>query len=198
MKYRAKKCIFDPCFMLYVPDLLLWKVHLACIPAISTGTPRKSLWKQIIQQLERNRIKNPNWHWRQPLKLLTIKAATKNKSSKWPQQDPNQGLLDCNLSDVVPYSASHFLMSMAFHNFCLRGGELYIQLKLHESLHNGHVSITAIFWRTVHTFTPANPAKCLTDISAHLTSCSPSPLLYLLLFLWFKMWCYKATRQWFL
>ena len=58
MKYRAKKCIFDPCFMLYVPDLLLWKVHLACIPAISTGTPRKSLWKQIIQQLERNRIKS--------------------------------------------------------------------------------------------------------------------------------------------
>ena len=113
MKYRAKKCIFDPCFMLYVPDLLLWKVHLACIPAISTGTPRKSLCKQIIQQLERNRIKNPNWHWRQPLKLLTIKAATKNKSGKWPQQDPNQGLLDCNLSDVVPYSASHFLLSMA-------------------------------------------------------------------------------------
>ena len=140
MKYRAKQCIFDPCFMLYVPDLLLWKVHLACIPAISTGTPRKSLWKQIIQQLERNRIKNPNWHWRQPLKLLTIKAATKNKSGKWPQQDLNQGLLDCNLSDVVPYSASHFLMSMAFHNFCLRGGELYIQLNLHESLHNGRVS----------------------------------------------------------
>ena len=153
MKYRAKKCIFDPCFMLYVPDLLLWKVHLACIPAISTGTPRKSLWKQIIQQLECNRIQNPNWHWRQPLKLLTIKAATKNKSGKWPQQDSNQGLLDCNFSDVVPYSASHFLLSMAFHNFCLRGGELYIQLNLHESLHNGHVSITAIFWRTVHTFT---------------------------------------------
>ena len=40
-----------------------------------------------------------------------------------------------------------------FHNFCLRGGELYIQLNLHESLHNGHVSITAIFWWTVHTFT---------------------------------------------
>ena len=113
MKYRAKKCIFDPCFMLYVPDLLLWKVHLACIPVISTGTPRKSLCKQIIQQLECNRIKNPNWHWRQPLKLLTIKAVTKNKSGKWPQQDPNQALLDCNLSDVVPYSASHFLLSMA-------------------------------------------------------------------------------------
>ena len=44
-------------------------------------------------------------------------------------------------------------LSMAFHNFCLRGGESYIQLNLHESLHNGHVSITAIFWRTVHTFT---------------------------------------------
>ena len=59
MKYRAQKCIFDPCFILYVPDLLLSKVHLACIPAISTGTPHKSLWKQIIQQLEHNRIKKP-------------------------------------------------------------------------------------------------------------------------------------------
>ena len=147
MKYRAKQCIFDPCFMLYVPDLLLWKVHLACIPAISTGTPRKSLCKQIIQQLERNRIKNPNRHWRQPLKLLTIKAATKNKSGKWPQQDQEPRTARLQLVWCGSLLSQSFPpeYGIIFHNFCLQGGELYIQLNLHESLHNGHISITAIF-----------------------------------------------------
>ena len=57
MKYRAKNA-----------SLILSLFHALCA--------RFVFYEQIIRQLEHNRIKNPNGHWRQPVKLLTIKAAT--------------------------------------------------------------------------------------------------------------------------